>query len=237
MPRSPWLASAACTKKAGVPVEASVAAILRAMCPDLPMPVTIRRPCACRMVSTAATNESPSPSAMAAFKAAKPSRPVSSVRSAEATKGCAEASFWFTPAELFFALIFESMLDHAYSVPPMLSPRRRRSLLVPGRERFREGAIARCALLQCQDRASTIGVDDRDIEPRPLLEQLNIALLVGLDRRKPDQKEAVGHLHGEASERRAARLFGLLHQDARHIGDAAAGEIGREVEQYLDRMA
>jgi hypothetical protein len=30
MPRSPWLASAAWTKKAGVPVEARVAAILRA---------------------------------------------------------------------------------------------------------------------------------------------------------------------------------------------------------------
>ena len=44
MPRSPWLASAACTKKAGVPVEASVAAILRATWPDLPMPVTITRP-------------------------------------------------------------------------------------------------------------------------------------------------------------------------------------------------
>ena len=44
MPRSPWLASAGCTKKAGVPVEASVAAILRAMCPDLPMPLTMTRP-------------------------------------------------------------------------------------------------------------------------------------------------------------------------------------------------
>ena len=30
MPRSPWLASLGCTKKAGVPVEAKVAAILRA---------------------------------------------------------------------------------------------------------------------------------------------------------------------------------------------------------------
>ena len=44
MPRSPWLASAGCTKKAGVPVLASVAAILFAMCPDLPMPDTTMRP-------------------------------------------------------------------------------------------------------------------------------------------------------------------------------------------------
>ena len=44
MPRSPWLASAAWTNCAGVPVEARVAAILRATWPLLPMPVTISRP-------------------------------------------------------------------------------------------------------------------------------------------------------------------------------------------------
>src|SRR5438067_2339878 len=44
MPRSPWLASAGWTKRAGVPVEASVAAIFRAICPLLPIPVTISRP-------------------------------------------------------------------------------------------------------------------------------------------------------------------------------------------------
>src|SRR5690242_13244858 len=44
MPRSPWLASAGWTKRAGVPVEARVAAILRATWPLLPMPVTTTRP-------------------------------------------------------------------------------------------------------------------------------------------------------------------------------------------------
>ena len=44
MPRSPWLASAGWTKAAGWPVEARVAAILRATWPDLPMPVTMTRP-------------------------------------------------------------------------------------------------------------------------------------------------------------------------------------------------
>src|SRR5574340_1467034 len=44
MPRSPWLASPGCTKYAGVPVLDMVAAILRAMWPDLPMPLTITRP-------------------------------------------------------------------------------------------------------------------------------------------------------------------------------------------------
>ena len=53
MPRSPWLASAGCTKKAGVPVEASVAAILRPMWPLLPMPMTTARPLTCSMRCTA----------------------------------------------------------------------------------------------------------------------------------------------------------------------------------------
>ncbi len=44
MPRSPWLASPACTNKAGEPVEARVAAILRPTWPLLPMPVTTIRP-------------------------------------------------------------------------------------------------------------------------------------------------------------------------------------------------
>ena len=46
MPRSPWLASLGCTKKAGVPVEAKVAAIFWPTWPLLPMPVTITRPLA-----------------------------------------------------------------------------------------------------------------------------------------------------------------------------------------------
>ena len=48
MPRSPCEASAGWTNRAGVPVEASVAAILRATWPDLPMPDTTTRPVAAR---------------------------------------------------------------------------------------------------------------------------------------------------------------------------------------------
>ena len=44
MPRSPWQASVGCTKKAGVPVEANVAAIFWPTWPLLPMPVTMTRP-------------------------------------------------------------------------------------------------------------------------------------------------------------------------------------------------
>ena len=56
MPRSPWLASAAWTNCAGLPVEARVAAILRATWPLLPIPVTISRPRAAAHKSSARPN-------------------------------------------------------------------------------------------------------------------------------------------------------------------------------------
>ena len=55
MPKSPWLASAGCTKKAGVPVEASVAAILRPMWPLLPMPITTTRPGVAKIACSTST--------------------------------------------------------------------------------------------------------------------------------------------------------------------------------------
>ncbi|MFK4405221.1 hypothetical protein ABH991_002255 [Bradyrhizobium ottawaense] len=85
MPRSPWPASAACTKKAGVPVEASVAAILRPIWPDLPSPVTMTRPLALRIRSTAFENVAPSGPRRAAASALMPPLSVSSVRSADST--------------------------------------------------------------------------------------------------------------------------------------------------------
>ncbi|MNK99578.1 hypothetical protein D3C87_1199820 [compost metagenome] len=65
MPRSPWLASAGCTKNDGVPVEASVAATLRPMWPDLPMPDTTTRPVQPRIIWTALVNAGVSRSASA----------------------------------------------------------------------------------------------------------------------------------------------------------------------------
>ena len=44
MPRSPCTASTGCRYSAGVPIELNVAAILRAMMPLFPMPVTTTRP-------------------------------------------------------------------------------------------------------------------------------------------------------------------------------------------------
>ena len=83
MPRSPWLASAACTKKAGVPVEARVAAILRPIWPDLPSPVTMTRPLAWRINSTAATNAVPERTAQCGRERGDAVAAGSSVRSAD----------------------------------------------------------------------------------------------------------------------------------------------------------
>ncbi len=105
MPRSPWLASAAWTKNAGVPVEARVAAILRPTWPDFPMPVTMTRPRAARMVATVAAKGSPRPSVIASASAARPSRSVSSVRSADAMQARGSVCFGtLAPAELMFAI-------------------------------------------------------------------------------------------------------------------------------------
>ena len=93
------------------------------------------------------------------------------------------------------------------------------------------------ALLDRQDGAAAVVVDDRNVEPGALLQELKIALHVGFDRREADQEEARRHLHGEPGERRAARLLGLLHQDAGHVGDAAEREVGRQVERDLDGVA
>src|SRR6266511_931956 len=53
MPRSPWSESTGCRNMAGVPVDVNVAAILRAIRPDLPTPETMTRPLAAPRISMA----------------------------------------------------------------------------------------------------------------------------------------------------------------------------------------
>jgi len=55
-PRSPWMASAGWRNQADVPVLVNVAAILRQMIPDLPMPVRITRPLQSNSTWTARSN-------------------------------------------------------------------------------------------------------------------------------------------------------------------------------------
>src|SRR5205807_3806518 len=56
--------------------------------------------------------------------------------------------------------------------------------LPPGLEGLVERLLAGIAFFQRQDRAAAVVVDDRNIEPGALLQELQIALHVGLDRRQ-----------------------------------------------------
>src|SRR6266550_7081423 len=63
IPRSPCSESTGCRNIAGVPVDVNVAAIFRAIRPDLPTPDTITRPFAAARISIARANAGPSVSA------------------------------------------------------------------------------------------------------------------------------------------------------------------------------
>jgi hypothetical protein len=94
VPRSPWLASVGWTNMAGVPVDARVAAILRAIWPLLPTPDRMTRPVALRSTSMAATKLVPRPSSSATSMVSRPWRSLSIVRLADARKAldCSWAS-------------------------------------------------------------------------------------------------------------------------------------------------
>ena len=57
IPRSPWAASTAWTKRAGVPSEAKVAASFRPIRPDFPTPIKMTCPSQLRIICIAETNE------------------------------------------------------------------------------------------------------------------------------------------------------------------------------------
>ena len=63
--------------------------------------------------------------------------------------------------------------------------------MLPGREGVLEGAITRDALLDRQDGAAAVVVDDRDVEPGPLLEQRDVALLVRIRGGQAEQTRGV----------------------------------------------
>src|SRR5207237_9502279 len=113
----------------------------------------------------------------------------------------------------------------------------RSASLLPGREGLIERLLARRAFLQGQDGAAVVVVDDRDVEPGALLEQLNVALHVALERGQPDQEISWRDRDREAGERHTAGLLGLLHQHARHLLNAAARRLRRQRKYDLDGVA
>src|ERR1700733_4338022 len=81
-----------------------------------------------------------------------------------------------------------------------LRNRTRACLFAPGGECVVEGALARRAFFDRDDGAALVDIDQRHVEPRALLQELDVAGAVGVDIRQPDQEEAVGDLDGEAGE-------------------------------------
>src|SRR5690348_6965680 len=182
------------------------------------------------MVSTAAANGAPRPSAIAAASAASPPDSVSSVRSAEIRCGL-KASFAFFASDALIAILPpERHSDTRTNLywPPLL--------LAPSGERVGECAVPRRAFFKRKNGPAAIIVNERNIEPGPLFEQLQVSLHVGIDGGEPNQEEAVGHFYGKSRKRHAARLLRFLHQYAWDIGDTAAGKIRRQVEHDFDRM-
>src|ERR1700744_3686889 len=132
------------------------------------MPVTMTRPRAARIVSTAATKGAPSPSDMAALSAPMPSASVSSVRSAEAIVGLAAVFGFLASGALIFARVpthNSTDLDLTRNIPSVEAIA---ALFRPGRKCVGEGAVARRTLFHRQDGAAAIVIDDRNIEPRPV---------------------------------------------------------------------
>src|SRR5262245_693294 len=72
--------------------------------------------------------------------------------------------------------------------------------LFPCREGFVEDTLAGGAFFQGDYGAAVVVVDDRNVEPTALLEQLQVALPVALHTRQADEKEAAGDLDREAGE-------------------------------------
>jgi hypothetical protein len=68
------------------------------------------------------------------------------------------------------------------------------ALLLPSLERIGEHALAGRTLLHREDGAAVVVVDDRNVEPTALLEQLQIAILVGGHVRQADQLKGGGDL-------------------------------------------
>src|SRR5579883_1188985 len=78
-----------------------------------------------------------------------------------------------------------------------------RALLFPSRKCGGEDAVAGDAFLDRQDGAPAVIEDDRHVEPRALLEQLDIVLLFRIDRREPYEEIGVSDLDGVSGERNA----------------------------------
>src|SRR6476620_10826609 len=66
---------------------------------------------------------------------------------------------------------------------------------VPASEGIAEGAIAGNALLQSQNGAAAIVVEDGHVDPSALLQELDVPAIIRRCIGQTDQEEAIRHLH------------------------------------------
>ena len=96
------------------------------------------------------------------------------------------------------ALKYRNLLRAA---PPKARDNPGKGLLLPCLERIGEGALAGQAFFHGKDSAAVVAVDHGDIEPSPLLQQLQIAALVRVHVRQTDHIEAVFTFTASPAER------------------------------------
>src|SRR5215472_8873028 len=117
---------------------------------------------------------------------------------------------------------------------PRVGRARRRP--VPCREGVAERALACGALLDRQDGAPAVVVDDREIEPGTLAQELQIGGAFGLGDRQGSDEIPGRDLDGKRVERNAAGIFLALHQDADDTEHRAVPAVGRQREHEIDRV-
>src|SRR6266566_8891442 len=90
-------------------------------------------------------------------------------------------------------------------------------LLVPSCKSLLEGLLTGCALLHAKDGAPVVGIDNGNVDPVQLLEERDIALLVGRRGGEPDHEIPSRRPDDETRERGSLVPLGLLHPRSRNV--------------------
>jgi hypothetical protein len=104
------------------------------------------------------------------------------------------------------------------------------------RLQHRKGALTKRSPLNGEDRARAVVVNDRNVNPRSLFHELDVAPPVSLDKRKADREDIVRDLHGNAVEGNPSRRLARFHQYPGHVGNLAMREVRRQGKHKLERV-
>src|SRR5213080_3251975 len=256
IPRSPCSESTGWRNDAGVPVEVKVAAILRAMRPDLPTPETITRPAASARRPTAAANAGPSRWATRpmAFASRASTRRPRSTRSVGSVRDIAALQKVRREETVPLAARLEDQLGHladgTLATRDIGDEARRRLDLrhrVRDRDRQRHAREHRevgevvadeGALGPCQPAAGQQGFERRELAGRRVLDELVHRQLTRPQRRgrrfparEPHDDEPRRAQHPDAEpvlDVKALEFDGVIADDAKV--DAVVGEHAVDVE-------